>query len=84
MDEKEYLLNLIAPLVDFPEGITMKSSQDERGTFIDIRLDPKDIGRIIGKNGSTVLAIRTLVHTFGFKNNKNISLKINGNQNTQK
>lgn len=80
MDAIKYLKNIITPLVDYPDKVFLTTKDDDRGTFIDIVVDPADVSRIIGKSGSTVGSIRILTHILGFKEGKNISLKINGGQ----
>ena len=78
MNETDYLKSIISPLIDHPDELILTSRDDDRGTFVEITVAQKDVPRIIGKEGATVGSIRILAHTFGFKNNKDISLKING------
>lgn len=56
---------VVKALVDTPSEVTVVSEDDERGTVIRIRCKKEEIGRIIGKNGKTISAIRSLVQVCG-------------------
>jgi ribosomal protein S3 len=46
------------------------------GVFIELIVDPADMGKIIGRNGHTAQAIRTIMKAFGKKHQANISIQI--------
>lgn len=52
-------------LVDNPEAVTVSTVEKERISVIQIRCEKKDIGKIIGKSGKTIAAIRLLVSGAG-------------------
>ena len=52
-------------LVDSPEAVSVSTVEKERISVIQIRCEKKDIGKIIGKNGKTIAAIRLLVSGAG-------------------
>lgn len=52
-------------LVDNPEAVSVSTVEKERISVIQIRCEKKDIGKIIGKNGKTIAAIRLLVSGAG-------------------
>lgn len=53
--------HLIKNIVDFPDDVSVKSHENARGELIRVRVNPEDIGRVIGRNGRTANAIRTVV-----------------------
>ena len=64
-------------LVDTPDAVKTNRTIDERGVLITLDVDPKDMGMVIGREGATAKAIRTLLRVVGAKNNARVNLKIN-------
>jgi len=56
----EALEHLIRNIVDFPEDVSVKSYENARGELLRVRVNPEDIGRVIGRSGRTANAIRTV------------------------
>lgn len=56
------LLEYVVPwLVDNPEGITIEEVEGERdATVLELTVDPDDVGKVIGKRGRIIRALRTL------------------------
>ena len=74
--DKEFLEFLIKALVDHPEEVTIDRKVDEMGVLLSLKVNPEDMGQIIGKAGSTARAIRNLVRIVGLKNHARVNLKI--------
>ena len=53
--------HVITNIVDFPDDVSVKSLENTRGELLRVRVNPADIGRVIGRNGRTANAIRTVV-----------------------
>ena len=53
--------HVITNIVDFPDDVSVKSLKNTRGELLRVRVNPADIGRVIGRNGRTANAIRTVV-----------------------
>ena len=53
--------HLITNIVDFPDDVSVKSLENPRGELLRVRVNPEDIGRVIGRGGRTANAIRTVV-----------------------
>ena len=53
--------HIITNIVDFPDDVSVKSLENTRGELLRVRVNPADIGRVIGRNGRTANAIRTVV-----------------------
>ncbi len=75
-NDKEFLEFLIKALVDHPEDVKIDRKVDEMGVLLSLKVNPEDMGQIIGKEGSTARAIRSLVRIVGLKNNARVNLKI--------
>lgn len=74
--DKEFLEYLIKALVDHPEDVKIDRKVDEMGVLLSLKVNPEDMGQIIGKSGATARAIRTLVRIVGLKNHARVNLKI--------
>lgn len=75
--DKEFLEFIVKSIVDVPEDVVVDRVVDERGVLITLSVNPKDMGMIIGRQGSTAKAIRTLLRVVGARNNARVNLKIN-------
>lgn len=67
---------LVKAIVAHPEDVHTERTVDERGVLITLHVHPEDMGYVIGRDGQTARAIRTLVKTVGAKNNARVNLKI--------
>ena len=71
------LLELIAKaLVDHPEEVSVAEVFGEKTTILEISVAQDDLGKVIGKQGRTVRAIRTLLSAAGTKIGKRLHLEI--------
>jgi len=76
MTDQGFVEMVVKAIVDNPDAVSTKRSVDEMGVLIELTVDPEDMGKIIGKEGRTAKAVRTLLRVFGAKNNSRINLKI--------
>jgi len=74
--DQEFLDYLVRALVDNPSAVKTDRKVDEMGVLITLKVDPADMGKIIGRNGATAKAIRSLLRVVGIKNNARVNLKI--------
>lgn len=72
----KYLEDLIKGLVDFPTEVQIFESRDDMGVLYSISADPLDVGRIIGKAGDTIHAIRKIMACHGTLKRQTISVKV--------
>ncbi|OGZ28887.1 MAG: hypothetical protein A2427_01950, partial [Candidatus Nealsonbacteria bacterium RIFOXYC1_FULL_40_7] len=75
-NDKEFLEFIIKALVDHPEDVKIDRKVDEMGVLLSLKVNPEDMGQVIGRSGSTARAIRTLVRIVGLKNQARVNLKI--------
>ncbi|MSW47025.1 MAG: RNA-binding protein [Actinobacteria bacterium] len=57
----EALEHLVKGIVDNPEDVVITEKTHRRGTTLEVRVNPEDIGKVIGRNGRTAKALRTVV-----------------------
>lgn len=74
--DQEFLESTIKAMVDHPDDVKVTRSVDEMGVLLTLKVNPEDMGQIIGRQGSTAKAIRTLLRVIGAKNNARINFKI--------
>jgi predicted RNA-binding protein YlqC (UPF0109 family) len=74
--DQEFLEFIVKALVDHPEDVKIDRKVDEMGVLLTLKVNPEDMGQIIGKAGSTARAIRSLVRIVGLKNHARVNLKI--------
>ena len=57
----EALEHLVKGIVDNPDDVVVTEKNHRRGTTLEVRVNPEDIGKVIGRNGRTAKALRTVV-----------------------
>jgi uncharacterized protein len=73
---QEMLEYVVKSLVDNPNDVTVERKVDEMGVLLTLKVSPQDMGQIVGRQGSTARAIRTLVRIAGLKAHARVNLKI--------
>ncbi|MDA8088884.1 MAG: KH domain-containing protein [Nitrospiraceae bacterium] len=63
-------------LVDKPESVSVSEVEGERTTVYELRVDTSDLGKVIGKQGKTARAMRTILSAAGTKIGKRCVLEI--------
>ena len=71
-----FLEQVVKGLVNHPDAVNITEVEQERTTVYELRLDPSDVGRVIGRSGRTVNAIRTLLQAGSAKAGKFTRLDI--------
>ena len=78
MEQDVHFLDfVIKALVENPQDVKITRTVDEMGVLMTLDVNPADMGKIIGREGNTAKAIRTLLRVVGMKNNARVNLKIN-------
>jgi len=77
MDDLKALIELIAKaLVDKPNEVSVRETDGEKTTVIELRVAPDDLGKVIGKQGRTARSMRTILNAAGTKLGKRCVLEI--------
>ncbi|MEK6410931.1 MAG: KH domain-containing protein [Acidobacteriota bacterium] len=63
-------------LVDYPDDVAVREIDGETATVLELRVAPQDLGKVIGKQGRTARAMRTLLRAAGMKSRKRFVLEI--------
>ncbi|MBM3727819.1 MAG: KH domain-containing protein [Acidobacteria bacterium] len=73
---KELIEEIARALVDQPDKVSVSEVSGEQTTVLELRVDPSDIGKVIGKQGRTARSIRTLLGAASMKLNRRYTLEI--------
>jgi predicted RNA-binding protein YlqC (UPF0109 family) len=76
VDVKDLLEYLAKALVDNPDGVEVTSVEGERSIILQLRVDPDDVGKVIGKKGRIAQAMRTLIKASATKEGRNAIVEI--------
>jgi len=75
-DLEHFVDYVVRALVDHPDMIAVFSEPDNGRTIIRVKCDEEDIGKIIGRNGKTISAIRSLVSGAGKRLDENLTVEL--------
>ena len=78
---KNLLEFILIHLVEHPDDIVLDETTDDRGLVITINVNPADMGRVIGKQGSVIKAIRTIMRIRGIKEGNRVYVTIADHEN---
>ena len=71
-----FLLYIVKAIVDKPAEVIAERSVDDLGVLIKLRVNEADMSKIVGKEGRTAKALRTLLRLIGSKSDQRVNLKI--------
>ncbi len=74
--DQEFVEYVVKSIVDHPEDVSTQRDIDEMGVLITLSVHSEDMGKVIGKEGRTAKALRTLLRVLGAKSNARVNLKI--------
>lgn len=75
--DKDFVEYVVKQIVNHPEDVKVDRKIDEMGVLITLDVNSEDMGMIIGREGATAKALRTLLRVIGARNNARVNLKIN-------
>ncbi|WP_323702592.1 KH domain-containing protein [Mammaliicoccus sp. Dog046] len=74
---EKLIQTIIVPLVDYPESINISKDEQDSSITFNIDVHEEDIGRIIGKKGRMIKAIRTIVSGSMNEYGKKVFVEVN-------
>ncbi|KKU83984.1 MAG: hypothetical protein UY12_C0025G0006 [Parcubacteria group bacterium GW2011_GWA2_47_8b] len=74
--DQEFLEYLVKSIVDHPDDVMVDRKVDEMGVLLSLKVNSQDMGQVVGREGATAKAIRSLLRIVGIKNNARVNLKI--------
>lgn len=76
MTIKQLVEEIAKALVDRPDKVQVREIEGEQTTVLELRVASEDLGKVIGKQGKTARAIRTILGAAGVKVRKRLVLEI--------
>lgn len=76
---KNFLGYLIKNLVDEPDAVDVNVVEGQQGTTVEVRVSPNDVAKIVGRQGRTIKALRTLAMTVGARFGRRVRVEIINN-----
>ncbi len=73
---RQLIEDIAKALVDVPESVQVNEVSGELATVLELRVDPSDVGKIIGKQGRTARSLRTILSAVSMKYNRRFTLEI--------
>lgn len=73
---KELVEVIAKSLVDIPEQVSVQEIETDGATIYELSVSEEDMGKIIGRQGRTVKALRTVVNAAALKDDKKVSIEI--------
>ena len=73
---KELVAYLAKQLVTQPDAVEVKETQGETASVLELKVAKEDLGRVIGKQGRTAKAIRTILNAAASRTNRRVVLEI--------
>ena len=79
--DQQFVEYIVKSLVEHPGDVNVDRVIDEKGVLLTLTVNPEDLGRVIGRRGTTAQSLRTLLRALGTKNSARYNLKIVNNDN---
>jgi len=73
---KELVIHIVEKLVDNPEKVKVKEVKGEQNVILELSTAKEDIGKVIGKQGRTIKALRTLLNAASVKSGHRVALEV--------
>jgi predicted RNA-binding protein YlqC (UPF0109 family) len=73
---KELVSHVVKQLVDNPEKVKVKEVKGEQNIILELSTAKEDIGRVIGKQGRTIKALRTLLNAASVKTGHRVTIEV--------
>ncbi|MHB8508735.1 MAG: KH domain-containing protein [Candidatus Dormibacteria bacterium] len=75
-DYRELVEFIVRSIVDNPDSVEVETRARHRAETVEIRLHPGDVGRVIGKSGRNIEAIRSVVKAAAIKDHKRVNVEV--------
>lgn len=73
---KDFVEYLVKNIVNDPNQVDVRLKEGARGTLIEIRVAPEDIGKVVGKGGKVIRSLRTISMSIGVRIGQRVHLEI--------
>lgn len=76
MSDIQYLTMILQGIVSDPDSVFVDRKVDDMGVLLTARVAKVDMGRVIGRSGTTINAVRHIMKSFGFSINAELNVKL--------
>ena len=76
MQDVQYLKDILDGIVSDPDSVIISRTTDEMGVLLSVSLAKEDMGKVIGRKGLTINAIRHIMKCFGYGIDAELNVKI--------
>ncbi|MDX8430369.1 MAG: KH domain-containing protein [Candidatus Algichlamydia australiensis] len=73
---KDFIAYIIKNIVSKPDDVNIEVNEGEQSTVVDIHVDKEDISKVIGKQGRTIKAIRTIALAVGARYGRKVRIEV--------
>ena len=73
---QEFIAYLIKNLVDKPELVDVQVRDEQEGMFVEVKVSPEDVAKVVGRQGRTIKSLRMLVMTVGARFGRKVRLEL--------
>ena len=73
---KDLLTYIAQNLVEHPQAVDVQETETDGNVVLELRVDPSDMGKVIGRQGRTAKEIRTLMRSVAQRQGKKVSVEI--------
>ena len=73
---KDLIEYIVKSLVDYPDEVVVREVTGETVVIVELTVTEEDLGKIIGRYGRTLKAIRSVLYTAGLQANKKVILEL--------
>lgn len=73
---KDFLEFILNQLVDHPDEVEVTENHNDNMTLLNVKLNKEDMGKVIGKEGKIIHAIRNLVKVLGIKEGTEVRVEL--------
>lgn len=73
---QEMLTNLVKALVEYPDDVAVKPIEGDSTVVFEVQVNPEDTGKVIGKKGRTINALRTIIRSSASTGSKKVIMEL--------
>lgn len=73
---QDILESILKALVNHPDEVEVKRTLDEMGVLLTVKVNPQDMGLIVGRKGDMIKSLRTLMRTIGLRHHARVNIKL--------
>ena len=73
---KDFIAYLIKNLVDKPDSVDVQIIEGQQGTIIEVRVSNEDVAKVVGRQGRTIKALRTIAMTVGARFGRRVRVEL--------